>query len=208
MHSTKGGFALVELLMAITLAVVITAFITQGLGFELRAWETDRRSDARHDADLVDHAVAAWLTDAIVVSRTSLPGGSQIEFRGGPSDIEFVALSDGRTRRAGLLDIRVGPGRSNAAESRNIVVETAVFRRGPGRPDASEVVLAENASAEFYYFGSAGADNPSAWRRGWDRMESLPSLVAFRLLRSGRPNPPATIVRLRGGDALPRELRR
>ena len=204
-----AGFALVDLLLAVSLTAFITAFIAGGLSFGTRALEKGRTIADTRSAELIEHMVANWISGALAASRLSPDGAETPGFRGTSGDLAFTALSDGRTQHGGLVSIRLATVADRWTGSDDAVVRTAVFRRAAlDAPPATSIVLEGHASFEFSYFGATGGDVRPRWHDGWNGIVGLPTLVAFRIKRKGSPGRAARIVRLRNGEAITMKLPR
>lgn len=176
--SRRGGFTLIELMVALTVSGVVVTAAYQGL-----ATLTDARTRVDESREPVAHAAGArdllttWLRNAAQPEGSS--AFAEVE-RPGISDSEMVTfvVSDGGPLYPGPRRIRLWID-SNPVTPRNGLQAEVSPRRGElAAPDTLE--LEENAGTmTVRYWGSV--DGADRWVRTWKPDDRLPRVVEVRL---------------------------
>jgi prepilin-type N-terminal cleavage/methylation domain-containing protein len=157
-RSPRGGFTLVELLVAVSLTGLAALLAA-------RTWTgvMEGRAAASAAREALDRKVNAhrWLARAFRSLEVDPSGGG---FRGGPDELRFATWLE---RPEGWLE----PGRVA------LVVEGATLEAIT--PDGAVVLAAPVEAVDFDYLLEPGAD--TRWARRWESAASAPLAVRLRI---------------------------
>ena len=184
--SSRAGFTLLELLVAMTLLGLIGAMAAGGFRFGLAAWERGGATGvAATEASQALKAVRRLLDGARPIPlRTQAEQEPAILFAGTPDRVTFAAP----------LPAAVAPPGDFLVEL-SLVGDRLMLRASPlGHasptlgPESLSAVLVEGLSgARFRYFGPLPVEDdqdavlPMRWQPVWASRAALPSLVALDL---------------------------
>lgn len=194
-HRRKGelGLTLVELLVSLGILAILTSFIVGGLSTAIRAFDTDRRNSVETATNAAAESLRGLIASAIPATNPQQPGVPL--FDGQREELRFMVLSEGRTLRGGLQDVRI------RRRNDELVVEVfGSLRENDAHksPVSSTTIVSGLLDIRFRYFGIAGTKGEAVWRDDWIKSARLPALVeiSINFKEAGR-NGPATIVALR-----------
>lgn len=190
-QSRRGGFTLLEMLLALTLLGLMVATLSGGLQLGRRVWETGRDYEAVHEVEESVAALADLLARVYPARVQKANEAPTTLFDGQAVACRFVSLSEGDAQWGGLLltEIGVAPGRGGA----DLAVWTHVYRPSekPDLPrDAMQMTLAlrDVATFELRYFGSQALNQPPGWTSAWTALAHPPQLIELHVAarRSGK----------------------
>ncbi|MDN3278949.1 prepilin-type N-terminal cleavage/methylation domain-containing protein [Frankia sp. RB7] len=192
-RASERGLTLIELLVSLAILVILTSFIVGGLSTAIRAFDADRRNSIEMSTDAAGESLRGLIASAVPIANTQQVGG--ILFQGQREELRFVVLSEGRTLRGGLQDVRI------RRRNDELIIEVfGSLREADAHksPISSTTIVSGLRDIRFRYFGIAGAKGEAAWRDNWSGAGRLPALVeiGFDFKETGR-NSPATVVALR-----------
>lgn len=186
----KGGFTLLEMLVAISLLALIALLATGSLRFGVRVWETGERAGERTRVAAVQRLLFQWLQEA---EQMRMPDGEGDPLRG---------VFEGHSRALRFIGVQRGIGlpggyylnefwlREEADGSHALVlrrrlvqpVERGLIEAAPEAEGGEARVLLEDVAAlEIAYFGRETAAAEFAWLESWRSRLDLPPLVRIRL---------------------------
>lgn len=197
MRARRGGFTLLEVVVALTVAGAVTA----GAYGILLSVSASRERVARErervlPAVAAREALAAWLAGAATLDQGGPFRG--IDRRDGPlpaDELSFV-VGDGGTLHPGPRRIRLWVERRFAAPRQGLLAEIGPV--GGGAADTLEVAPGAAGMDVRYRTRVQGVDR---WLDGWSAGAELPDAVELRLLPA-----PERAADARG-DGLPGPLR-
>ena len=187
-----AGFTLVEMLVVLALAGLISLLLLQGVGLAARGLtrlsaHAERLDERRGLEMLLRRALGSA---AAIPVYDGEPG-----FVGHPTRLSFLSVvADGG---AGLYRITLGLDPTHAPAS------VILSRRVAGRsapPGGQSVLLGDIRSFAIDYFGAISPDADAAWHRDWEGMTHLPQLVRITLSTAANGEEPAIILRLSDAD--------
>jgi general secretion pathway protein J len=203
-NENQRGFALIELLVSLTLLGLILALLAGALRVMGKNW--DANAGRIETLDMMSRAFDILARDAGNLQRLAAASPAPaFLFNGGPDSLSFVALEPPQPAAAGLyfIDYSVAPNGGNG----ELIRARAQYRRGmerfPGATPANRVSLLRGPYAYRFSYGGGDAGNPS-WYADWPFPNRLPELIRLEVTeRSGRqPAAPAMIVRVRADVEL------
>lgn len=179
----RGGFTLLETLLAITLLSLIMGAILGGLHVGRRSWESGRLYEGVSEVEEAARAIADQLSRAYPAQTSGGQNNAVVAFEGQPDFCRIVALSEGGAQWGGLLTTEIG---DDHAELGDISIFTRVFRadewRSGRRRDAqSASVLRDVAFFKLSYFGEVERGRAPVWTDSWAGRAELPLLIAVKL---------------------------
>jgi general secretion pathway protein J len=192
-HESERGLTLIELLVSLAILTILTSFIVGGLSTAIRAFDTDRRNSIEMATNAAGESLRGLIASAMPAANAQQTGS--LLFEGQREELRFVALSEGRTLRGGLQDVRIRRRNSELiVEVFGSLRENDVHKS----PVSSTIIVAGLRDIRFRYFGVAGAKGEAVWRNDWIKAGRLPAMVevSFIFEDAGR-NGPAMIVALR-----------
>ena len=196
----RGGFTLVEAVLALVLATLLFGGMALYTGSWVRQWQGIVERGGRHDtvAVVLDRIVEDLEAAQPVLVET--PRGARVEFEGAPDSVVFLRPALGFDARAGLDRITY----LNAQTADGGAITRA--RRDHGSPGGGNPggngfdrggedlpLMRGAARLRFSYAGEDGALSPA-----WDDPRSLPVLIRVEISGSGpRPWAQAAFARPR-----------
>jgi len=192
-RESERGLTLIELLVSLAILAILTSFIVGGLTTAIRAFDSDRRSSIEMSTDAARESLRGLIASAVPAANAQQAGG--ILFGGQREELRFVVLSEGRTLRGGLQDVRI------RRRNDELIVEVfGSLREADAHksPISSTTIVSGLRDIRFRYFGMPGAKGEAAWRDSWNGGSRLPVLVeiGFNFKETGR-NGPAAVIALR-----------
>ena len=187
--SGERGFTLLELIVALALLSLISAFLFGALGFGRRAWE---RSADLQDVATVG-AVQGFVRQTLSRARPTFgrtDGNDRaVLFSGTRDRVRFVANAYGRTTLSGLHVFEI----SGAPETETPGSKTGLallVRQALYRPIAEDPLSALSegtprhmldglAGVSFRYFGAPDPGAAPAWHPQWRSTRTLPTLISM-----------------------------
>jgi general secretion pathway protein J len=184
-----AGFTLVEVIVALALAGLVSLILMYGIGLAAGglnrlSLHAERLDERRGLEMLMRRALGA----AVAVQVEGEPG-----FVGQPTSLAFLSVvEDGGP---GLYRIKL------AFEPARPVPAVTLTRRLAGTsaaPRGDESVLVQPVRRfDIAYFGAASPAEEPGWHRDWVGMATLPQLVRIILDGDDGPEQPPIVVRLR-----------
>lgn len=183
MRRRDAGFTLIELVVALGLAGLVSLLLLQGLRLTVSGTE-----QLSHRADqLDDRASVAALLRRVLETATSRPGG----FSGMPSRLSFLTLAEDGGAGVYRVDLALA-----GAGSRQELVLTRHLAVPFGATQNQRSVLAHDVRGfALSYFGAAGPADQPRWHQRWVGFANLPLLVRI-VLDAGAEMRPPIVVRL------------
>ena len=182
----EGGFTLVELLVALTLAGVLMSLAFGGVKLAVRAWAKTRESAAAA-ADLwaVESLLGQAIARAYPAFASARPGDRVIDFKGDRESLALLAplpqaIAPGLPGRMRFFLLPEGSSHALVMAWRLDLPATAA---GEAPREAEVRILGGVRAIDFEYFGPTEAGGARAWQASWSGRTRLPELVRVRLER-------------------------
>jgi general secretion pathway protein J len=185
----NAGFTLIELVVALALAGVISLLLLQGISLATTGLDRiSRMADQLDERRGVDIVVRRTLASA---SAAPAPDGEP-SFIGTPTRLSFLSLAEDNGPGLVRIEIRLDP----AGNDRSLL-----FVRHPAASTSEPYVersLLVPRIREFRmaYFGADSITAEPAWHDRWEGIAYLPKLVRLIIDRSDGPTRASIVVRL------------
>jgi general secretion pathway protein J len=185
-----AGFTLVEMVMALALAGLVSLVLLEGL--RLTVSGVGRVSQAADRFD--DRASLEAVLRRTLAATAPVPSiDGQPAFVGAPDRLSFVAFAE--DGGVGLYRIELG---FVGPQSRRELVLTRRLAMPTAAPRAQQSVLGERLGAvRLAYFGAVSPGDPPAWHDRWEGLANPPQLVRIMLEDAAEARPPI-VIRLWG----------
>jgi general secretion pathway protein J len=183
-----SGFTLIELVVALALAGLVSLILMHGVGLSVHG--VDRLSDRVERLDRW-RALEALLRGALGSTAAIPVFEGQPGFVGKADSLSFLSIAE--DGGPGLY--RIGLALDAQRPDRPLILTRQLV--GGAAPRRTEGILARNVSSfSLAYFGAATSDAKPAWQSRWQASSIPPSLVRLSLDDGdGLPHPPI-VVRL------------
>jgi general secretion pathway protein J len=177
MRETMEGFTLVEMLVALVLLGLMTAYAVGAL----RSFGQMSRVTEEIEAGAEVEAVARHLRQSIADARAVfVPLDDEVQklvFSGRADRLSFVSVLNDRLARGGLYVLDYGAG----ANQGDFVLRHGLFRPSVGSDSVSagaeEVNLLRGVESIALAYCAAPCDGKNGWRDSWNDPERFPALV-------------------------------
>jgi general secretion pathway protein J len=187
-HGT-AGFTLVELLVALAVAGVVSLLLVHGIGLAALGFDRLSRSAEQLDESRgVDQVLRHTFG-----SVAAVPGfGTGIGFSGAAARVSFLSLV--ADHGPGFYRVEIGLDLSRG--ERRLVLTRSLATSGAEARVARSVLARGVRNFRIAYFGAAGVGEEPAWHDRWDGLGYLPKLLRIELDTAGAPVRPPLIVRV------------
>ncbi|HET6518573.1 MAG TPA: prepilin-type N-terminal cleavage/methylation domain-containing protein [Geminicoccaceae bacterium] len=209
----RGGFTLLELLVAITLLGLIMTMAFSGLRLGTRAWEA--ADEREHDVYLVQQLLrtrlgAAYLSPEFGATWQSETGEEEPLFDGGPDYVSFVAPLPELFGVGGLYRVTVeavdeGGGRLALVMSWRLLrvgADVAAALDAGAEERDRRVLLDGLEGVEFAFLGPDENTGEAVWRDGWREQPTLPTLIRLVAEHPDEPWPPLVVAPRMAADTV------
>jgi len=180
----RGGFTLVELLVALALIGLISTALFAGLRLGVRSWTAGSAALATTDDVAATRRFLRQRLQEIrpLAFQATAQEPTRAVFDGAPRRLRFAAPWPLHLGYGGpfVFELRPGP------DGRGLWLDWGVFRADgavaldDGRTRPREL-LSSAGRAQFRYYGRQPANTPARWHRRWQAAESLPRLIELRI---------------------------
>lgn len=187
-----NGFTLVEVLVALAIAGVVSLAAMQGIGFATRgvtrlSANVDRLDQRRGLEMQLRRAFGSMAAIQVWEGHAS--------FTGHPDSISFLSIVD--EGGAGLYRLKFG---FEAARPERPVVLTRQQADSTGAPIRAEGILARDVRTfTLSYFGTLAAADKPAWQPRWENLVQPPLLVRLTFDDGDGETHPPIVIRLPNG---------
>jgi general secretion pathway protein J len=175
MIRTESGFTLLELLVAMTLAALLSVVLFSGLHFGRKAWETTQSATASiNDIRRLQEFLGSALARAYP-ARAGNATLSHVDFSGDAQDLRFLAPDP---QNDGAWDYVA----VSATEDATVIRVTPELSDGAS---SDSVRTVRGTLALSYYGTKKGAQRPH-WYGRWQNEPRLPDLVRVEVTEGHR----------------------
>ncbi|RMD61464.1 MAG: prepilin-type N-terminal cleavage/methylation domain-containing protein [Alphaproteobacteria bacterium] len=194
-HGTGAsrGFTLIEMLVALTLAGLVSVALLGGLRFGTRVWQAgDAKAEAQAEIEAIQGLLRRHITQAVMPEPVAPVSGTLPAFIGTSDRLHIVSIVPAHVGVGGLyrieIAVREGPDGNRRLELLWRLYRPNQVRELDDMPEAQEtpvggrrILLDDVREAAFAYYGQRdGTDRPE-WHEEWDGRMGLPALIALRL---------------------------
>lgn len=201
----EAGFTLLELLVSLALAALLMAAVPATVRFAKRGLTVAAELDTRARADAALAFLEQRLSQSTAIYDRGDDGRLRIIFEGSPQSIVFVAPVTFKTEDSGLARFKVSIG-SDGDGRGGLILTWQPWRPTLAGGQSAETVeprsrLLVSPAQDFAlrYFGAPSASEDPEWSDTWQRGDSLPDLVEFRVTVSGGATVRVAVLHLKGG---------
>ena len=202
--SSQRGFTLVEMLVALSVAALLTGLVYSAIRVSHRSVDA-----VFNYLDTEETARIGWQYLRSAISRaqpfSTDPTDEQTGFAGTRTYLAFIADMPAYTGAGGLT--RISLGAEPVADGTALRLERhPVALEGDDAPggDRQDAILVERLQRlEIDYLGSPSEGEPVQWRDRWQSGLRLPNLVRIRVQEQGQRPWPVLIARpMRGAGSF------
>ncbi len=181
-RSNQAGFTLIEMLVALAIAVVVAAMTPRAFEGGERAWRTVVRAETMQERELMLDFLIKRIAAARPVFQTSPSGLAELVFEGSPSQLVFVAdFADGPSG-GGPYRVDLTVRHSETSNLSEVVATITPYpASGAGETVAHRTVIGTFRSATLRYWGRDPASGAETWLPTWPKSAGLPQLIALTL---------------------------
>lgn len=189
-RSTIAGFTLVEVMVALALAGLVSLVMLQGIALAARGLDRlSQRSERLDERRGLEMLLGRALATAVAVP----PSDGAPAFVGRPTSVAFLSVVD--DGGPGLYRLTLALGRAGSQPAVTLARQRA---EGATLPRREESVLVHDVRAfGIAYFGAFSPGTNPAWHRHWDGVSYPPQLVRIIVERVGGREEPPIVLRLR-----------
>lgn len=192
MNRRQAGFTLLEMLLAVSLLVLLTALAYATLRTGARGWEA-----ANAQADREDALRVGWpfLHQALEAARPErIPGDTAVRFSGDAVQLSWVAELPAHFATGGPRLLTLAAGASDDGPRRLLLVSRALDETVAAAEQPQQAVLVDELDdVDISYYG-ADDDGAPTWQASWLDRQSLPQLVRVQVQPADGPAWPALIA--------------
>jgi general secretion pathway protein J len=179
----KGGFTLVELLVALALLGFIGAALFGSLRYGITAWGRGVvHANKIESLTFAQNLLRRFIADSYPLFLTGDPTRKHVDFDGSTRSMTFLApvpIALGSGGRA-----RITLSASSGAGGRTDLVMASTPELGNVQNASvtlAQVLISGATMVEFSYFGRSRSEQNPQWHATWDGEPALPNLVRLRL---------------------------
>ena len=168
----QAGFTLAEMLVALALLGLMSAFALTSLNTLGEVKRVEARIDGRSDVEAVQRHLQQAIADTRVVFDSDDQAQQKISFSGTTTSLKIVTVLDDRFERGGLylLDYSLA-----ASE---LKLDYVLYRPSKSaQASKTEILLQNVASLSFRYFGPSEVGGVSQWQQNWPATDQLPLAI-------------------------------
>jgi prepilin-type N-terminal cleavage/methylation domain-containing protein len=176
------AFTLVEMLVALALLSLMSAYAFMAISGMSRAKEIEAKMAMRADASAAERHLRQTIGDMRNVFRNDKTGATDLAFVGQANSLEFVAPLNDVIAIGGLYALRYG------LTEDGLSLGFEVFRPNKNTFDynSKELLLKDVSAVSFRYFGDSQDGKPAVWRSTWVKIPALPSIIEVTLKRGDK----------------------
>jgi general secretion pathway protein J len=182
----EAGFTLVELLVALIVAGLLTAMVFGGVKLGLRAWARSRDTAAEaSDLWAVETVLRRTLGEAYPTFASTQLNDTSVAFAGDGESLALVAplpqaLGAGIPARMRFFLVPDGASEALVMAWR---LDLPGAESGEAPPEAQVRLLDHVGAIHFDYFGPIALAGAPVWQAQWSGRNRLPDLVRLRIER-------------------------
>lgn len=196
--NAAGGFTLIEVLIAVTLAAGLLVTVYALLNTTARSWSTSKRLvQVADERAVVEHFLRELIEQALP-SRNFESASQSQGFSGAEGELRFLGTLPERAGTPGVyrIELNVVPSAAgNALELRYTPYRDSM----PRHRMRMATVFDDLQSARFEYFVPSAEAGAGHWTGRWVDATRLPALVRFHWRKAGY-EPIAWTVPIRAGS--------
>lgn len=173
---SEAGFTLLELMVTLTLASLLSVLLFGGLRLGARAWDrSEARGAGTDELGTVQALLRREIEEAYPLYLTTDPLHPAIDFAGDPDSMTFLAPApqaaalQGRTRITLATEHDVG--------GMHLVMTATPELAASAAAAWHETLIGRLAGLRFAYYGSDDPQTAPSWHAHWTNARMLPELV-------------------------------
>lgn len=190
-HRCDQGFSLIEMLVALSLLALITAFMPAAIKASSRAISSAALLRQNLTGMVTDlRFVEQRLAEAMPIYQSRSGNRALIAFTGTRDSVSFVAPVASGPHGGGLYRITLSVEPRGIRAEPALVLRTLPFPTGIEAPILEERTLRSALSgAAFRYLSTAAGAGDAIWQPTWTGQDRLPALVELSLTEPGASVP-------------------
>lgn len=193
----RGGFTLLELLIAMSLLGLIFAALTGGLRFGTTAWQRASVSLSQSEDMRLTYQTLRRQLSTSVPLPDSPPQGQDIgSFSGRRDRVSFIGPAPARAMAPGLFRLTLALEPDAGTQALTLRWQRLGETVSGKESNSMEPVLRGVRSLEFGYYGQIGSGLEPTWANEWRDNEQSPNLIRISIgfADQARPVWPTMII--------------
>jgi prepilin-type N-terminal cleavage/methylation domain-containing protein len=198
MRRREDGFTLVEMLLALALLGLMSAYAISAIRTMRNVDRLELRISERSEIEAVQRHLVTVISDARTAFEQQQSGVGPHSFAGSSGEFDLISILDDRLERGGLYRVRYHVD----GEKRQLMLGYTLLRNAGLAAAAGEVALLFNVEElDVRYFGQREPGQGAAWAADWNVPDRLPQLVEIGVIfKDGdKRRWPALLVKLQTG---------
>ncbi|MEP3243990.1 MAG: prepilin-type N-terminal cleavage/methylation domain-containing protein [Sneathiella sp.] len=175
-----SGFTLLELLIALSLAAIVSIMVLGSMSFSSGAWQK-LNQESEHVRDLqVTQSTLRRIVKSIIPIK--LTNSEKIDFRGTADDMEFVVTRLARLDEGGLKRVKLDAKFDTAYKELHLSWQRYQYENNRNSRYETLTLLSGISSLKIRYFGNQSENTKTKkWYSRWEKQKRLPSLIALQI---------------------------
>jgi general secretion pathway protein J len=172
----QSGFTLLEMLVALSLLGLLTAFALMSLSGLSHIKRIEERVEGRSDAEAARLHLRNTMSDIRPVFMLAKDAEARLAFSGNANTIAFVSVMSDQVELGGLYWIKY------SLKNSDLVLTYHVFRPDVQMTDGKQHVLVTDvASLSFRYLDVQAEDTEGQWSDTWSKRVVLPKAIEIKV---------------------------
>jgi general secretion pathway protein J len=168
----QSGFTLLEMLVALSLLGLLSAFALMSLSGLSHIKRVEERVESRSDVEAARLHLRNTMADIRPVFMLAEDAKAELAFSGNTNTIAFVSVMSDQVELGGLYWIMY------SLKNSDLVMNYHVFRPDVQMADGRQQVLVTDvASLSFRYLDEQAEDTEGQWSDTWSKMVVLPKAI-------------------------------
>jgi hypothetical protein len=192
----EAGFTLVEALVALVLASLLSLLTLGSLQFGIQIWQRGSASSLNLDDRIHAEGVLRQLlsqTNPRFVARFSATG--YVDFEGRATSLQLIARPPQSLSGSGPLVFTLSVENKGGSTDLSLSSRPELVKGDVPLPVSQRVLLEEVGQVEFSYYGAKG--QKASWHQEWVRETHLPDLIKITLRKAAGAAETSLLIRPR-----------